>query len=292
MLYTVGDAASYCYTGTRDPGTRDARPLAPDQGGTARPTAVFIHGALQDHSVWQLQSRYFASHGFDVLAVDLPAHGRSMGAALPSIEALALWLLALLDAAGVRRAMLIGHSMGALVALEAAAMAPPRVSRLALLGACLPMTVSEVLLNMARDDEAGAIELMTLWAHHTGGGPSVFPGPGASQLNHARRLQHRIAESYHSYLLHTDMAACNAYSNGVPAAVSVSCPTLFLFGRYDQMTPPKATGPLTANVPHARVIDIDSGHMLMTERPDAVREALYSFATAPQTAAPFEMMGL
>ena len=94
----------------------------------ALPCVVFVHGALNDHSVWTLLARWFAHHGHGVLAVDLPGHGRSGGAPLASVEALADWLLALLDAAGVRRAAFVGHSMGSLIALEAAARAPQRVT--------------------------------------------------------------------------------------------------------------------------------------------------------------------
>src|SRR5450830_1542191 len=87
MLFTVENTSAYCYTG--------GKAFHP-----AQPTAVFIHGAQNDHSVWALQTRYFAHHGWNVLAVDLPGHGRSQGAAKTSVEALAHWLLAVLDAAG------------------------------------------------------------------------------------------------------------------------------------------------------------------------------------------------
>ena len=107
------------------------------------PTVIFIHGAQNDHSVWALQSRYLAHHGFGVLALDLPGHGRSGGAALSSVEALAAWVLTVMDAAGVRKACLIGHSMGSLVALETWHMAPDRVDKLALLGTAFPMKVSD-----------------------------------------------------------------------------------------------------------------------------------------------------
>ncbi len=102
------------------------RPRAFDR---ARPTIVFVHGAANDHSVWALQSRYFAHHGYNVLAVDLPGHGRSGGEALASIEAIADWLAALLDALGVERAALVGHSMGSLAALDAAARHPSACAR-------------------------------------------------------------------------------------------------------------------------------------------------------------------
>src|SRR5258708_31588763 len=121
MDLAVNGTTSYAYTGGKrfDP---------------ALPTVVFIHGAQHDHSVWILQSRYLAHHGFGVLAVDLPGHGRSAGPALTSVEALADWLSALLEATGVSSASLVGHSMGALIALEAASRFPERVARLALVG--------------------------------------------------------------------------------------------------------------------------------------------------------------
>src|SRR6185312_6099563 len=70
----------------------------------ALPCVVFIHGALNDHSVWTLLARWYAHHGHAVLALDLPGHGRSGGPPPASVEAAAQWLLALLDAAGVERA--------------------------------------------------------------------------------------------------------------------------------------------------------------------------------------------
>uniref|UniRef100_UPI0035B10921 alpha/beta fold hydrolase n=1 Tax=Zoogloea sp. TaxID=49181 RepID=UPI0035B10921 len=111
MKLTLAGQGACCYTGGR---AFDA----------ARPTVVFIHGAGHDHSVWTLQSRYFASHGWNVLAPDLPGHGQSAGPQLTSIEALADWVLALLAELQIAGATLVGHSMGSLIALEAAARAP------------------------------------------------------------------------------------------------------------------------------------------------------------------------
>src|SRR5213080_4061062 len=85
------------------------------------PTVLFVHGAAHDHSVWALQSRYVAHHGRNVLAIDLPGHGRSEGAPLESVERIGEWVIALLDAMGVEQAALVGHSLGALATLDAAA---------------------------------------------------------------------------------------------------------------------------------------------------------------------------
>jgi pimeloyl-ACP methyl ester carboxylesterase len=262
-------ARAYAYTGGR---AFDA----------ALPAIVFIHGAQHDHSVWVGQSRWFAEHGHGVLAVDLPGHGRTAGPALDSVEAMADWLLALLDAAGVQSALLAGHSMGSLIALEAAARAPGRVRALALLGTAWPMKVSDALLAAARDDEARAIDMVNVWSHGSLlGQGAATPAPGFSASGVNRRLMQRMAARNPHGLLVTDFKACNAYARGVEAALGVRCPTLFVLGRRDAMTPPRAAQALIEALKHAEaahVVHVDAGHAMMAEQPVAVLEALAGFA--------------
>lgn len=267
MIHQVQGVDAYCYTG--------GKPFNP-----AQPTAVFIHGAQNDHSVWVLQTRYFAHHGWNVLALDLPGHGRSKGAAKTSVEALAAWLLELLDAAGAGQALLVGHSMGSLIALETAFQAPQRVSALALLGSTYPMRVSEALLDAAKNDEQKAIDMVNLWSHSSIAQKPSFPGPGFYAMGGAMRLKQRISRINPDGVFHTDFFACNAYANGEAAAASVTCPALFVFGRRDMMTPPKSTKLLTSSIAHGNVVLVDSGHELMAEQPDAVLDALFAFAQA------------
>jgi pimeloyl-ACP methyl ester carboxylesterase len=266
MLLKVHGHEAYCYTGGK---AFDA----------SLPTVVFIHGAQHDHSVWVLQTRYFAHHGFGVLAVDLPGHGRSKGNALPTVEALAQWLLALLDAAGVQKAMLVGHSMGSLIALEACGQAPARVAKLAMVGTAYPMKVSGALLDAAMNEEHKAIDMVNIWSHSTIAQKPANPGPGFSVLGGNRRLMQRISALNPEKVFHTDFSACNAYAGGEAAAQKVQCPTLFLLGKRDMMTPPRATGTLTKAIAHGKVVQIDHcGHALMAEQPDAVLDALFTFA--------------
>lgn len=265
MLLTVHSHQAYCYTGGKafDP---------------TLPVIVLIHGAQNDHSVWALQSRALAHRGYAVLAPDLPGHGRSGGPPLSTVEAMAAWVLALLDAAGAGRALLAGHSMGSLIALEAAHHAPQRVSGLALLGATYPMQVSDTLLEAARTEEDAAIEMVAAWSHASWlPGPSTA-GPGASVINTARRLMQRMAARGAPQLLLTDFAACNAYANGEAAAASVACPTLFVQGKKDMMTPPRSAQLLTGGIEHARIIGVDAGHAMMSEASEAVLDALLRFA--------------
>jgi len=157
----------------------DGKPVFAATGGRAfsagQPAVVMIHGAGMDHIVWALPARSLAHRGRAVLAIDLPGHGRSAGPALASIAEMAAWLVRFLDAAGIGQAALCGHSMGSLIALETAAAAPDRVTRLALLGVAARMPVHPDLLAAAKADPELAADLITSWGHgpvgHFGGQP-------------------------------------------------------------------------------------------------------------------------
>jgi len=261
MRFAVAGSDVYAYTGTR--------PFV-----AALPTVVFLHGAAHDHSVWLLQSRYLAHHGRNVLAVDLPGHGRSGGDALASVEAIADWIPALLDAAGVGAAALVGHSMGSLAVLECAARHPERATRIALLGPAAPMPVAESLLEAAKQNDHLAYELITGWSYSPGkqlGGNKV---PGVWLVGNAMRLLERSRPG----VLATDLAACNQYAAGLAAAARIRSPALVVVGARDIMAPPRNAKDLVRALPDARVVDLpDCGHALMAEQPDGVLDALRGF---------------
>ncbi len=268
MLLDVAGQQAYAYTG--------GRPFDP-----TLPTVVFVHGAQQDHSIWILQTRYLAHHGYSVLAVDLPGHGRSAGAPLTTIEAMTGWLLALLDAAGVARAAIVGHSMGSLIAIDAAGSAPARVERIALVGTAYPMKVSDALLAAARDDEPKAFDMINLWSRSGISHRPGCPAPGFSVLNQGRRLMERQKPG----VLFNDFNACNAYQGGLERARALACPALFVLGASDLMTPMRAARSLIDAIPDSRVVEIPRcGHAMTDERPDAVLDALRGFL-APMRAA-------
>jgi pimeloyl-ACP methyl ester carboxylesterase len=243
-------------------------------GGTAwkagQPFLVLLHGAQHDHSVWILQSRYLAHHGINVLAVDLPAHGRSSGPALTSVAAMASWVLECMDAAGIDCASIAGHSMGSLICLEIAGrLAPKRCERIALLGTACPMPVSEALLKSCETNEAEAIGLINQWSHSGLTHHPGSPGPGFSVYVQGLRLMQRQTHG----VLPIDFHACNNFSDGLLAAGQILCPVLLLNGERDQMTTAKAAKSLQSSLISApsRLATIPNcGHALMAEHPDRV----------------------
>ncbi len=261
MMLEVAGSPAYAYTGTR-PWVAQA------------PVLVFVHGAAHDHSVWALQSRYFAHHGWNVLALDLPAHGRSEGEPLPSVERLGDWLVAVLDAAGARQAAIVGHSMGALAALDCAGRHPDRIRQIALLGPAVPMEVSDALMEAAQQDEALAFELINGWSFSAGkqlGGSAV---PGMWLTGNALRLMQRTRRG----VLAVDLLACRNYQDGVAAAANVRCAALVLMGARDLMAPTRNAKALLAALPNVQSMTLpDCGHSLMSEQPDAVLDALRAF---------------
>ena len=242
------------------------RPFDPGQ-----PTVLFIHGAGMDHTVWALQTRYFAHHGRSVLAVDLPGHGRSSGALLRSVGAMASWIVHVLDAAVVQSAALVGHSMGALIALEVAASAPGLARSLALLGVADRMPVHPDLQAAADGNRRLGAELVSSWGHGRSGHLGGNPAPGLWMMGGSQQLLERAPAG----ALAADLAACNAYDGALAAAARVACPTLLLLGALDRMTPPAKAKPLADAIRRARTVILPAaGHMLMSERPDAVIDAL------------------
>lgn len=232
----------YAYTGGRAP-----------QGGL--PWLVFVHGALNDHCVWTFPARWFAHHGWNVLALDLPGHGRSPGPVLPDIEACAAWLLKLLADQGITSASIVGHSMGSLIGLEAAAQAAgnrcaAQIDHLVMVGTAVPMPVSDALLATAARDPLKAIDMVVAFGHARLAGEPGNPGPGTWHQGASRQLSRRIlaraagVEGCEHNLFHHDFSLCNRYTRGLDAADAVAAAgrtrSHLVLARRDRMTLPKS----------------------------------------------------
>ena len=269
MIVTVNGHKTYCYTAGK---AFDA----------AKPTVVFIHGVLNDHSVWILQSRYMANHGWNVLAIDLPGHCKSDGPAPESVEDGATFIAALLDAAGIEKAALIGHSWGSLIALEAASKLKERVSHLVLVGTAFPMKVSPALLDSSLNDPMTALKTINVFSRSTLAAPPSALGPGTWVYGANMALGRRVLVSNTQVnVFHRGFKACNDYANGEIAMNQVTCPILFLLGAEDQMTQAKAAQLLINTAKNSgktfKVVSLAVGHHQMSEAPEETLMAIKSF---------------
>ena len=249
---------------------------------STQPTVVMIHGVLCDHSVWILQSRYLAHHGFNVLAVDLPGHCKSGGTAPQSVEAAAQFIADLLQAAGVNQAALVGHSWGSLIALETASQLKQRITHLALVGTAFPMKVSPALLQAARDEPMKALKMINVFSRATLAAPPSALGPGTWVYGASMALGRRVlASNTEVNLFYQGFLACDSYSHGLEAMTQVTCPVLFLLGANDQMTTPRAAQSLIdqaqASDKKFSVVNVPMGHHQMSESPEETLSALKNF---------------
>ncbi|WP_428119999.1 alpha/beta fold hydrolase [Candidatus Poriferisodalis sp.] len=238
------------------------------------PVVMLIHGAGMNRTVWQLQTRWLAHHGFTPLAIDLPGHGLSDGEPLDSVADMALWLGEAITAVSERldseQVRLVGHSMGSLICTEAAAADHDRIARLVLLGTAAAMPVHPALLGAARRNELLAPELMTAWSHGNRAHVATNPTPGLWMLGGGLALLERADDG----VIHADLSACATYEAG-DAASRVKCPVTVIVGSEDKMTPPRAAVPLIADFDNIDVVHLaGAGHMMMNEDPAAVRTAL------------------
>jgi len=203
------------------------------------PVIILIHGAGMDQTVWEFQIDRISVLNKRVLAVDMSGHGRSAGAPKETIGVMADWICGFMDSLEIGSASLIGHSMGALVALEAASRRPKLNENLVLIGVGAPMQVHPFVLAAARDQER------------------TYPAPNT---------------------LENDLSICNDYAEGLDAAAKIQCRTLFILGRRDMMIPAKRGMALAEKIKDSQTVIIERcGHMMMSEAPDQVFDAFKSF---------------
>lgn len=236
---------------------------------------VFIHGAGMDHTVWTLPARHFIRHNRNVLAIDLPGHGRSNGRPCTTIDSMAEWTIAYLDELGIREFSVVGHSMGSLVALEVAAMVGDRAKNLVMVGISIPMPVGNFLLESAKKNDPQAIDILTYMGYSSSGRLGCNSNPGIWMTGTTKRLLEKSSKD----IIYVDLKACTEYSHGLESAAKVMAEVMLILGTKDYLTPMRRAEDLikTFKQPNVRRIQ-DSGHSLMTEKPnivlDYLREAL------------------
>jgi len=240
-----------------------------------KPVIIFLHGSGLDHTVWMLQTRYFAFHGYSVLALDLPGHGLSNGKSLTSIESMAEWLGDIILYLNLKTISLIGHSQGCLISLEYAARYPKKIKSLSLLGGSLSMPVNPLLIDLAKNNDSKVVELMMDWSHGPSGHFGTHSLPG---MNHIHIGSALMKNKSLKHILGVDLKACNNYINGLESAEKLTVPALIILGDQDKMCSLKAGKELSAVIKNNQMHIIKNcGHMMHLEKADTTLSILKKF---------------
>ena len=216
----------------------------------SKPLIIFIHGSGLSHITWVLQTRYFAFHGYSVLAIDLPGHGYSEGPALESIEEQGKWISDVIDSMDMKEASLVGHSQGCLVVLECASQFPEKIRSIGLMGGAGAIPMNPELLDLAENGDPKAVELMMDWAHGPAGHFGGHPVPGLHHMNLGGSI---VINGSVKNALGVDFRACDNYKNGFEAAKKIKCPAINILGDRDRMCPVKAGKKLAENIENSEV---------------------------------------
>ena len=239
-------------------------PLDPSRG----PAVVFVHGAGGTHEHWRFQIRPLGLR-WNALAVDLPGHGESQGDGFGTIPEYRNFVRDLLDALGITRAALVGHSMGGAIAQSFALAHPDRLVALGLVGTGARLRVHPDILATTQRDVGEAARLISRWAYSQGASPAT--------VDQAAEALARNRAS----VLEGDFRACDAF-DAMREVAAIRVPSLILCGAEDRLTPVKYARFLHEQIPGARLALIPgAGHMVMLEKPAEFNQALVAFLDAP-----------
>ena len=233
--------------------------------GAHEQSLIFIHGSGGDHSLWSLQ--YAKLHKqFNIVAIDLPGHGRSKGSGESDVGNYCLWVRKLLDALRLKNSILVGHSLGAAITLQFALDYPQEIKGIVPVSGGLKMPVNPSLLEFLKTNPAEAIDLMCKFSLAKENRPQFF-APLKKSLSQAN-----------VDVLYDDLSACNKL-NLTHEIGKIAAPALVICGAEDKMTPPDFSRQIAGGIGGAKLCLIEgAGHMVMMERPKEFNEALNNFA--------------
>ena len=263
MELTINKARVYVATGGKD-------------FNADLPTVLFLHGSGGDHRTWALQTRWFAFHGYSVLAPDLPGHSLSGGKVFSAIEESGPWLSEFLESVGVKAAHVVGHSQGFLSALELAKTAPEKLLSITAVGTAAAIPVNQALIDTAKESSNKAAHMMCNWGFGPGAHMGISSVPGMQPIAISRAIMSGNP-------LAADLQACAGYKGGVAIAASLKIPCHCILASADKMTPLKSGLALAESMSVTPTILKGYRHMLPLEAPKQTLAALRAFIEPIQT---------
>ena len=227
---------------------------------------LMVHGASQDTLSWRYSIGFFAEH-FDVVAIDLPGHGKSAlgpnNGALAGTHENAAHVLKLAHALGLERPIIMGHSMGGGVASAAAAREPAYVGGLVL--------VDGTVYNAAQTTGYHSSTLLDLAGIATNDWFTVNFGALIGSATDAARGREIVTESRRCIpeVAHADIRNFAAYrlADDLP---KIACPVVIVEGDEDWSVPPEPARQAAAQlaVPSEFLLFEGVGHFPQSEQPE------------------------
>jgi len=238
-----------------------------DDTDRRRRALVFLHGSSGDHTVWEHQYGLLKDL-YDIAAPDHPGHGASAGQAKEEIAAHVPWLKGLLDRLTFERPVLVGHSIGAAIALAFALRHGERLGGIVLVGGGAKMPVNPMILTGLKTDPAAVIAMIPRFAVAKTNRESI----GAIL---AARLS-----GVNTEMLYKNLAACGRFDVSEQAG-NIGVPTLVVCGTEDKMTAPALSEDLARRIPGAQLkLIANAGHYAMMEEPEAFNRVLAEFVSS------------
>jgi pimeloyl-ACP methyl ester carboxylesterase len=240
--------------------------------GQGHPVA-FVHGLGGTSMIYQPLVEALGD-SYRTVRFDLEGHGRSSLQGTPTVSTWADDLLALLDAKGIERATIVGHSLGSIVAQRFAATYPERVDRLVLLGPIrspLGDAGRKAQTDRAATVRAGGMDAIV----------DAIVQNGTSPATRANRPE--ITAFVRELVLGQDpfgyAAACDALAAADAVNLdAIEVEALLITGADDRTAPPDAARALAGALPKARVETLDDcGHWTSLERTSAVNHLVTAF---------------
>jgi pimeloyl-ACP methyl ester carboxylesterase len=231
---------------------------------------ILIHGAGGSYLGWHNHLRRMA--GITIYALDLPGHGKSFGEGRHSLEAYADDVLTFMQETNIYQAVLAGHSLGGMIALQTALQEPERVAGLVIVcsgAACpIPTNVIQGLLNPLTVPQS-----MNWLAERL--------ESGADDGHWAKATIRAVRETRRG-VLYGDLLACQA-AELAGQVDEITARTLVCYAEADRFFLPQASIYLANLMPNAQLASFTNcGHLLPLEQPDGLAELIRSEFFSPE----------
>ncbi|PKN51666.1 MAG: hypothetical protein CVU55_10520 [Deltaproteobacteria bacterium HGW-Deltaproteobacteria-13] len=245
--------------------------VSESESGAHKQSLVFLHGSGSDHSAWSHQYARLRKQ-YKMVALDLPGHGRSEGNGENDVKRYGAWLKKLLDILDLNQAVLVGHSLGAAIALQFAIDHSEAIAGIVCIGAGMKMPVNPFFLDYLKTNPAQMpAEVAQLI--------SKYSVAKENRPQFLVPLQKSISQAKVG-ILYGDLFACNELDL-TQSTDKIKVPALIICGAEDKMTPPDLSRALAAGIKGAKLeIVAGAGHMVMMEKPAEFNVSLNNFAAS------------